>query len=356
MKKFGKTLSIGLATIMAVSSLGIGTTAFASQVNSVQTAESIGLNETKSAVFRYGEINDDFLSENTKYFKFVAPTTSYYEFNLTGYQNRIDGQNTTAYIDVTDTTGKSVDSGGYYDQYYNDVKAVAELAQGQTYYIESYYSPFKTVDYENNGYAESTINISVTPHTHEFSAEAYSTTTYYTCNRCHYSYSEENKKSISNIYLEKIKYVYDGKLKTPNVIAYDTAGNLVNLTNVSYASGRKNVGTYNVSVTYGKQSFNLSFQIVPKRTNISSVKAGKKKLTLKWKKQQKQATGYQIQYSTSKKFSRAKTITVKSKITSKTIKGLKAKKKYYVRIRTYKVVNGKKLASSWSKTKSIKTK
>lgn len=356
MNKFNKTLSVGLATIMAVSSFGIGTTAFASQVNSIQTAESIGLNETKSAVFKYGKINKDYFSENTKYFSFVAPTTGYYDFNLTGYQNRIDGQNTTAYIDVTDVTGKGVDSGGYYDQYYNDVKAVAELTQGQTYYIETYYSPYKTADYENNGYVESTINISVTPHTHEFSTDVYSTTTYYTCNRCHYSYFEESKKSISNIYLEKTKYVYDGKLKTPNVIAYDTLGNLVNLTNVSYASGRKNVGTYNISVTYGEQSFNLSFQIVPKGTIISSVKAGKKNFSLKWKKQQKQVTGYQLQYSTSKNFSDSKKISVKSKITSKTIKGLKAKKKYYVRMRTYKTVNGKKIVSSWSKTKSVKTK
>ena len=52
-----------------------------------------------------------------------------------------------------------------------------------------------------------------------------------------------------------------------------------------------------------------------------------------------------------------KTATVKKQKTTKvTIKKLKAKKKYYVRIRTYKTVNGKKVYSSWSKVKSVKTK
>ena len=85
-------------------------------------------------------------------------------------------------------------------------------------------------------------------------------------------------------------------------------------------------------------------------------------MTVKWKTPSKtklkQTTGYQIQYSTSSKFkSGNKTITIsKNKATSKTIKKLKARKKYYVRIRTYKIVKGVKYYSTWSKTKSIKTK
>ena len=81
-----------------------------------------------------------------------------------------------------------------------------------------------------------------------------------------------------------------------------------------------------------------------------------------WKKGTK-ITGYQIQYSTSKKFedkkTEAKTIT-SSKTTSKTISKLKAKKKYYVRVRTYKTVkvDGKnvKVYSSWSDVKKVTTK
>ncbi|MGN0528294.1 MAG: fibronectin type III domain-containing protein, partial [Eubacterium sp.] len=92
-------------------------------------------------------------------------------------------------------------------------------------------------------------------------------------------------------------------------------------------------------------------------TSISSVSAGSKKFTVKWKKQSTQVTGYQIQYSTSSKFTSPKTVTVSSyKTTSKTISKLKSKKKYYVRVRTYKTVGKTKYYSSWSKAKSITTK
>ena len=93
-----------------------------------------------------------------------------------------------------------------------------------------------------------------------------------------------------------------------------------------------------------------------KTTKIKKIKKAKKSLKVSWKKV-KDVSGYQIQYSTSSKFKGAKKITIKKAgITSKTIKKLKAKKKYYVRIRTYKIVNGKKKYSSWSKKKSQKTK
>lgn len=70
------------------------------------------------------------------------------------------------------------------------------------------------------------------------------------------------------------------------------------------------------------------------------------------------ATGYQLQFATDKKFSKnKKTVTVtKQKTTSVKAAKLKAKKKYYVRIRTYKTVKGKKIYSKWSAVKSAKTK
>ena len=99
-----------------------------------------------------------------------------------------------------------------------------------------------------------------------------------------------------------------------------------------------------------------------KKANISSLKKGKKSITVKWKKV-KSIKGYQIEYSTSKKFTKKtskKVLVSKQKKTSTAIKNLKAKKTYYVRIRTYKNVkfNGKtvKVYSSWSKSKSVKTK
>ena len=87
-------------------------------------------------------------------------------------------------------------------------------------------------------------------------------------------------------------------------------------------------------------------------TTITSVKAQSKAFTVKWKKKSS-ITGYQIQYSTDSKFKKEKKSikTKNAKTVSKKITKLKAAKKYYVRIRTYK---GKKY-SKWSKVKSTKT-
>lgn len=88
------------------------------------------------------------------------------------------------------------------------------------------------------------------------------------------------------------------------------------------------------------------------------MKRAKKAFKATWKKQSKQTTGYQIQYSTKKGFgSKVKTVTVSNnKVTSKTIKSLKKNQKYYVRVRTYKKAGNSKFYSGWSKTKSVKTK
>jgi hypothetical protein len=91
------------------------------------------------------------------------------------------------------------------------------------------------------------------------------------------------------------------------------------------------------------------------RPKIKSVKGKKKALTVKWKKAAG-VKGYQLQYSRKKNFKKAKTITIKkAKKTKRTIRKLKRKKRYYVRIRTYKVVGGKTFYSAWSKKKSRKT-
>ncbi|MGN0458207.1 MAG: leucine-rich repeat protein [Eubacterium sp.] len=180
-------------------------------------------------------------------------------------------------------------------------------------------------------------------------------------------------KSKSTIYYPKTislsttSYTYNGKVKTPSVTVKDSKGKTLKKNTdytVSYAKGRKNVGKYAVKITFkGKYSGTktLYFTIKPKSTSISSVSAKSKGFTVKWKKQSTQTTGYQIQYSTSSKFTNAKTVTVgKNSTTSKTISKLKAKKKYYVRVRTYKTVkiNGKatKIYSSWSKYKAVTTK
>ena len=95
----------------------------------------------------------------------------------------------------------------------------------------------------------------------------------------------------------------------------------------------------------------------PKSTNTKKIKAAKKAISVEWKKVSG-VNGYEIQVATDKKFKKnKKSVTIKKQKTTKTtVKKLKAKKKYYVRVRTYKIVNGKKVYSSWSKVKSVKTK
>ena len=164
------------------------------------------------------------------------------------------------------------------------------------------------------------------------------------------------------ITLSASSYTYDGKVKTPSVTVKDSNGKNIASSNytVSNPSGRKNVGTYTVTITFkGNYSGTVkkSFTIKPKSTTVSSVTANSKAFTIKWKKQATQTTGYQIQYSTSSNFSNAKTVTVsKNGTTSKKITGLTGKKKYYVRVRTYKTVGKTKIYSSWSASKTVTTK
>lgn len=92
------------------------------------------------------------------------------------------------------------------------------------------------------------------------------------------------------------------------------------------------------------------------KKQTAKVKAGKKKLTVTWKKD-KNVSGYQIQVATKKNFKGAKTYTVKSyKTYKKVIKKLKAKKKYFVKVRAYKTVGKSKVYGAYSAVRSCKVK
>lgn len=168
---------------------------------------------------------------------------------------------------------------------------------------------------------------------------------------------------VYKITLSETTYTYNGKVRKPSVKV--TLSNGATLKNgkdytVSYAKGRKNIGKYKVTVSfkgnYGSKE-ELYFTIKPQKVTVSSVTAGKKSFTLKWKKVAGAISGYQIQYGLKSDLSDAAVKWVNKAETSKlSVKKLKAKKKYYVRIRAYKTVDGKKIYSSWSAKKTIKTK
>lgn len=183
------------------------------------------------------------------------------------------------------------------------------------------------------------------------------------CSVCNKVVSKKTIYRPSKIVLSKESVVYNGKKQKPSVVVKDRAGNTIDASSykVTYSNNTK-VGTATVTVTFKgnyKGTLKKTFKITPKGTKITKLTAMKKGFLVKWSKQKKEITGYQIQYSTKKNFKNAKTVTVDKKV-SKQITKLKEKQKYYVRIRTYKTVKvaGKtvKRYSAWSSPKTVKTK
>ena len=163
-----------------------------------------------------------------------------------------------------------------------------------------------------------------------------------------------------SVKLSTSAYTYNGKVKTPGV-KVSVNGTVLTKDNysVSYGKGRKNVGKYTVKVTLKNDyagSKTVSFKINPKGTSIKHLKKGVRAFKPTWKKQTRQISGYQVQYSTKKNFKSAKIKAVSSKKKSTWVIKKKAHKRYYVRIRTYKKVGKAKYYSSWSSAKSVKTK
>ena len=127
----------------------------------------------------------------------------------------------------------------------------------------------------------------------------------------------------------------------------------------------KGVGEANITITAAQTANSaadiktVKVTVKPAKMSLLSVKSKKKKTAyIKWSKDTK-VNGYVLQYSTSKKFTKktTKTVTIsKTSVNAKTIKKLKAGKKYYVRMRAFANVNGKKVNGAFSKVKTVKVK
>ena len=167
---------------------------------------------------------------------------------------------------------------------------------------------------------------------------------------------------VSRSFTVKVKNVtYNGKAQKPAVTVY--AGNerlSPDCYTVNYKNN-KNVGYGTVEVNgkgrYSKYSGTVKFKINFKKPSLSSAKSTKKKtLTASWKKTGGNS-GWQVQYSTNRKFrSGVRTVNLKAGKTKATIKKLKSRKTYYIRIRGYKNVGGKRMYSDWSNVKRVKIK
>ena len=145
-------------------------------------------------------------------------------------------------------------------------------------------------------------------------------------------------------------------------ITYKTSNKKVATVNSKGKVTVKGTGKATITVTakatstYSKCVKKITVYGVPKKPETKKLTAGKKRFTVQWKKDKK-ADGYQVQYSTDKKFKKnVKSVNVSKKSTKATVKKLKKGKTYRVRIRSYKKINGKKYYSGWSKMKSVKVK
>lgn len=165
----------------------------------------------------------------------------------------------------------------------------------------------------------------------------------------------DQEKSITLQESVKIQYVKFVTTKNWGNGNYASAA-MINLyedetTKVTTTASKK---TTERKTTYTNKPTQITIK-APGRATIKTIKKGKRKAQLKWKKVSK-AKGYMIQYSTSKKFKRSQTKKKYTTKTSLTVKKLKSKKTYYFRIKAYTkgAANKKVYSKNWSKVKKCK--
>lgn len=163
------------------------------------------------------------------------------------------------------------------------------------------------------------------------------------------------------VQIKKNNLVYNGKAQKPKVtVKWNGKTVKSSAYKLTYKNNKK-AGFATVTATgkgeYKGYKATAVFQIQPQKTSFGKAKGGKKNISLKWKKNS-QASGYEIQYATDKKFSRnAGTLEVgKGTKTSAVIRNLAGKKTYYVRIRAYKKAGTTCIYGKWCKSRKVKTK
>ena len=175
----------------------------------------------------------------------------------------------------------------------------------------------------------------------------------------HFKIIKKTEKFVSNVKLNRTSYTYTGKSIRPSVTVTVNGKKIGSSAYKLYYKNNKNSGIGTVQVRgigkYSRINKTLPFKILPPKTLLTGLKKANRSFTASWKKNI-QATGYQIQYAADSRFTKErKTVTVgKQSATRYKISGLKNKKTYYIRIRSYKRVGKKVLYSSWSTVKKIR--
>lgn len=252
------------------------------------------------------------------------------------------------------------------DSFYIDL--VGHLKAGETYYY--------LVHYANQGF-DNTVNlkIKIKKHKHHY------ITTGEDCPDAEYMMDygvDENGKGVTicktqgcfvdgvDVYFSRFsvdssrkRYVYDGTAKEPKPVFKDMRGKVFKPDFKYKVVYDKNtdVGLGWMKVKADGLWYHPRFKINPQATKIRKLTSRKGGFTVRWKKQAVQTTGYQIRYASDKSFKNAKTVTVRdTKTLSKTVRGLKKGKRYYVKVRTYKKKKYQAYYSAWSEVQSVKTK
>ncbi|MDO4501604.1 MAG: fibronectin type III domain-containing protein [Coriobacteriia bacterium] len=180
--------------------------------------------------------------------------------------------------------------------------------------------------------------------------------------RCRVCGFEEREKVIyrpKTVRLSASAYTYSGAARKPSVTVLNSAGKALprEAYELSYAPGRKLVGSYGVTVTFKGDwagTMHANFTIKPKATTLRSLKAAKGGFAATWSRAVSQADGYQVRYSRYSSMKGYKKVTVAGRTSaSKKVTGLASGKRYYVQVRVYKKAGGATFVSAWSPKKSV---
>ncbi|MBQ9530825.1 MAG: fibronectin type III domain-containing protein [Eubacterium sp.] len=377
-----KSLSIILSFVMLFCSVSFTGNAFAytkKEAPAVSLGENFKVKQKAISVKQLEKINADDLSKTDFYCaKFTPDKTGYYEFVFdTDFIDKSDEATLIAFIFNKNEEAKATVMCFAYDESYakeykklsltSNPSMSTKLVKNKSYYLA-------VINVGKKAYKS---NVVVNRHTHEYYEskmrsyvdkkdlkKCYDGKYYNACskNGCDYVKTNKTIPSIKKISLSHNFYTYNSRQKRPIVTVKNRRGEKISKKNykVKY-SKNTSIGTGTVKITFKNEyegSFTKTFRINPRGTEIKSLTPLRRGFDIKYKKRSKRITGYQVQYATDKNFTKnKKTATVKgTKNTSQRIKQLNRKQKYFIRVRTYKVVKNKKYYSAWSKIKTVKTR
>lgn len=307
-----------------------------------------------------GTVSNDGETSVEYWAKFTAYSSGYYDITALGTAAPAK----TLFVTVYDADSNAVNFAALSSPDLQKVMTTY-FTQGKVYYIrcqiyDSTYSFTIGVSIHNHSYTSTVQAPAVADDDAENFTDGYDKTY---CPACGDGYVSAVYYAPSSVVISDEKKVYNGYEQTTGIAVYDRAGNYVSPDNY-YVTYEDNVNTgkawlyVNFTGKY-KGQLTRSFYIIPQKAAAVSLKSKKaSQLTFTWLKDSN-ASGYEIQYSTSKKFTAktTKSVVITKKSTkSKTLKSLKKNKKYYVRIRAYKTIDGVRQFGAWSKKLSAKTK